>query len=78
MAWTFQSLIDANMTVTAYCHNCHHNQVLDLHALRDRFGPDAPAMNDDIVHKLRCKKCGTRGKIGLTYPPVQNAGKRVP
>ena len=47
--WTFQSLIDAKMTVTAYCHNsaCHHRQPLDLAKLRDRFGPDAPAMADD-------------------------------
>jgi len=30
--WTFQSLIDAKMTVTAHCHHgpCNHNQVLDL------------------------------------------------
>ena len=44
--WTFQSLIDGKMTVTAYCHNsaCYHSQKLDLAKLRDRFGPDAPAM----------------------------------
>ncbi|WP_292106347.1 hypothetical protein [Mesorhizobium sp.] len=48
---TFQSLIDAEMTVTAFCHHapCNHSQKLDLAKLRDRFGPDAPAMADDIV-----------------------------
>lgn len=46
MAWTFQSLIDDRMTVTAYCHNptCNHNATLDLKRMRDRFGPDAPAI----------------------------------
>ncbi|MGX9148350.1 hypothetical protein ACWTU9_32935, partial [Mesorhizobium sp. 128a] len=48
--WTLQSLIDDRMTVTAYCHrpSCHPRQALDLVKLRDRFGPDAPAMEQDI------------------------------
>ena len=52
--WTFQSLIDDKMTVTAHCHNsaCHHSQALDLAELRDRFGPDAPAMADDLTPKI--------------------------
>ena len=52
---TYQSLIDDKMTVTAYCHHpkCHHKQELDLKKLRDRFGPDAPAMEWDIRPKLR-------------------------
>jgi hypothetical protein len=68
--WTYQSLIDGRMTVTAFCQNsaCHHNQRLDLEALRDRFGPDAPAMEWDIRPKLRCQKC--KGKeVGLIYAP---------
>ena len=68
--WTFQSLIDAKMTVMAQCHRapCNHNQVLDLVKLRDRFGPDAPAMADDLIPKLRCAKCGGK-KVGLIYTP---------
>lgn len=69
--WTFQSLIEDKMTVTAYCHNsafCHHNQVLDLPRLRDRFGPDAPAMADDLIPKLKCAKCGGRS-VGVIYTP---------
>jgi hypothetical protein len=70
MAWTYQSLIDGNMTVTAYCHRslCNHNQKLDLKRLRDKFGPDAPAMHDDLAPKLRCTKCGGK-KVGLIYTP---------
>jgi len=66
--WTYQSLIDAGMTISVYCHNsrCHHKATLDLMALRDRFGPDARAMHDDIAPKLRCAKCGGR-EVGLTY-----------
>lgn len=68
--WTLQSLIDDGMKVHAYCHvyRCHHNQKLDLEKLRDRFGPDAPAMSDDLVPKLRCAKCGGK-KVGLIYSP---------
>jgi hypothetical protein len=68
--WTFQSLIDAKMTVMAHCHRppCNHNQVLDLVKLRDRFGPDAPAMSADLIPKLRCAKCGGK-KVGLIYAP---------
>ncbi|PTE11536.1 hypothetical protein C9427_04760 [Mesorhizobium helmanticense] len=68
--WTFQSLIDAKMAVTAHCHNsaCHHRQVLDLVKLGDRFGPDAPAMADDLIPKLKCAKCGSK-RVGLIYTP---------
>jgi hypothetical protein len=43
------------MTVTAHCHHapCNHYQVLDLAKLRE-FGPDAPAMTDDLISNLKC------------------------
>lgn len=68
--WTFQSLIDEKMTVRAHCHRarCNHSQVLDLVKLRDRFGPDAPAMADDLIPKLKCAKCGSK-KVGLIFTP---------
>jgi hypothetical protein len=68
--WTIQQLIDDRMTLTAYCHApmCHHNQRLDINKLRDKLGPDAPAMSDDLVPKLRCTNCGGR-KVGLIYTP---------
>ena len=68
--WTFQSLIDAKMQVTACCHHapCNHHQVLDLVKLRDRFGPHAPAMADDLIPKLKCAKCGSK-RVGLIYTP---------
>jgi hypothetical protein len=69
--WTFGSLIVEQMRVTAFCQNsrCHHNQQLDLKALAAKFGPDAPAMHDDLVPRLKCTKCGGR-QIGLTYTPT--------
>jgi hypothetical protein len=72
MRWTLQTLIDERMTVRAYCHNshCHHNQSLDLEAWRDRLGPDAPAMADELTPRLKCGKCGER-KIGLIYTPAR-------
>lgn len=68
--WTIQSLIDDNMKLHAYCHepSCRHHQSLDLVKLRDRLGPDAPAMADDLITRLRCSKCGGK-KIGLIYSP---------
>lgn len=76
MAWTFAKLIADGMTVRAFCQRsrCNHSQVLDLKALAERFGPDAPAMHDDLVPRLKCRKCGGR-EIGLTYtPPVTPSG----
>jgi len=71
--WTFQTLIDGTMTVTAFCHNpkCHHSQKLDLEALKHKFGPDAPAMEWDLRPKLSCKKCGNTDpkRFGLSYVP---------
>lgn len=61
-SWTIQELINDGMYVTAYCENpqCRHNAELDLEALRDRLGPDHPAMRWDILPKLVCSKCGGR------------------
>ncbi|OBQ81577.1 hypothetical protein [Mesorhizobium sp. WSM3873] len=39
--WTFRELIEAGMSVTGGCLDCHRYQKLDLPALRDRFGADA-------------------------------------
>ena len=68
--WTFQRLIDEKMKLTACCHHapCNHHQLLDLLKLRDRFGPDAPAMEWDIRPKLKCGKCGGKA-VGLIYSP---------
>ncbi|MER9171226.1 hypothetical protein NKI12_28650 [Mesorhizobium australicum] len=70
MDWTFQSLIDGKMAVTAFCNvaACGHSKTLDLEVLRDRFGPDAPAMEWDLRPKLKCEVCGSRD-VGLIYAP---------
>lgn len=77
MTWTVQTLIDADMTVAAHCHriSCHHTQMLDLEKLKERFGPDMPAMHDDLVPRLRCAKCGGK-EVGLTLSPRSNEKRR--
>lgn len=70
MGWTFQTLIDDHMTVTAYCHNsrCHHKAVVPLERFREKYGSDAPAMADDLKAITHCSKCqGT--DIGFIYSP---------
>ncbi|MER9710143.1 hypothetical protein NKJ13_07725 [Mesorhizobium sp. M0174] len=80
--WTLQSLIDGKMRLVAFCHNsrCHHNQTLNLEKLKAKLGPDAPAMADDLIPKLRCAKCGGKA-VGLTYTPdnikVSGMGHRI-
>jgi hypothetical protein len=44
----------------------NHSQMLDLVKLR--FGPDAPAMANDLIPKPKCAKCGGK-KVGLIYTP---------
>ena len=66
--WTVQELIDQRMRLHAYCDSCNHNEMLDLQALRDKIGPDAPAMAGDLIPKLRCAKCGDK-RVSLVYAP---------
>ena len=66
--WTWQSLIDKRITVTAHCHSCSHSQKLDLVKLCDKFGPDAPAMRADILPKLKCDNCGGTD-VDVIYSP---------
>lgn len=70
MTWTVQKLIDGNMRSHVYCENpdCLHNAELDHLALRDRLGPEAPMMRDDILPKLRCSKCGGK-KLDIKLSP---------
>jgi hypothetical protein len=77
MTWILQTLIDHDMTVAAHCRRsaCNHSQLLDLAKLRDRFGPDVPAMHDDLVPRLRCAKCGGK-EVGLTLSPRSNEKRR--
>ena len=70
--WTYQTLIDRRMRVTASCGACHRHKVLDLMALRDRFGPDAPAMAGDIIPRLKCDRCGARRSTLIYAPPDTN------
>lgn len=76
--WTLQSLIDGKMRLVAFCHNskCHHNQALDLEAIKAKLGPDAPAMSDDLIPKLKCARCGGK-QVGLTYTPDYDELKRA-
>lgn len=71
--WTVQGLIDAGMTLTAYCQiaSCSHSQRLDLARLREKLGPDAPAMHDDLAPKMRCSECLGK-QVGLIYSPRSN------
>ncbi|TPM53284.1 hypothetical protein FJ959_22415 [Mesorhizobium sp. B2-2-4] len=70
MRWTVQTLIDGKMHLRAYCHrsSCNHSQDLDLQLLKAKLGPDAPAMADDLIPKLRCARCGGKA-VGLIYSP---------
>ncbi|PBB78176.1 hypothetical protein CK218_25635 [Mesorhizobium sp. WSM3879] len=66
--WTFRELIEAGMSVTGGCLDCHRHQKLDLPAVRDRFGADAPAMEWDLRPRMKCAVCGGK-RITLTYSP---------
>ncbi len=68
MGWTPQKLIDDRMKLTAQCERCNHSHDLDLEALKGKIGPDAPAMRDDLLPKLRCTRCGSKD-VGLIYAP---------
>ena len=72
-----QSLIDERMKVTAFCLDdaCRNVRVLPLEELRDRFGPDAPAMLDDILPLLRCDAGGGKN-VDLTCVPDGSARVR--
>lgn len=68
--WTIQQLIDERMSVHAYCHErtCRHHRELPLDLLRERLGPDHPAMASDLERHLKCSKCGGK-QLGLIYTP---------
>lgn len=66
-AWTVQLLIDCDIAVTVRCA-CQNTQQLNLAPLKEKLGPDAPAMHGDLAPRLRCTKCGSR-IVALQYAP---------
>jgi hypothetical protein len=72
---TLGALIDTGHGLSAHCEAkapygiCGHTQQLDLEALAERLGRDHGSMHTDLAHKLRCSKCGTKGRIGLILQP---------
>ena len=66
--WTFASLIEARMSVHAYCDDCRFHKPLDLAALAERIGSDRPAMSPDLRSVLVCPKCGSK-RTSFIYSP---------
>jgi hypothetical protein len=48
----------------AWCAKCLTGAWLDRQALVARLGPDAAI--PDVARKLRCTRCGTTGRSGIT------------
>ena len=66
--WTFASLIEGRIQVTAHCVDCRFTNEVDLAALRDRLGADRPAMASDFKKLLHCPKCrGKRSSFIYSY-----------
>lgn len=60
------TLADAEKYVyKAECSRCHHNQEIDLAALRISLGPDFKI--DNIRERLRCSECGQTDSIVSFY-----------
>lgn len=76
--WTLSRLLQARMNVRAYCEarGCGHNRQVDLAALMDRIGPDAPAMAPDIAPRFKCAICGSRNVKLIYSPDVRPTGWR--
>lgn len=64
---TLAELIALRHTVTAVCAPCNHHEILDLQALREKYGPDMRLRR--IALRLRCTKCGARD-CGVIVTPV--------
>ncbi|MDF3156159.1 MULTISPECIES: hypothetical protein [Mesorhizobium] len=71
-------MIESGMRVTAHCARCNHSRTLDLEALRERCGADAPAMAADLAPKMRCSNCEQRS-VGFSYTldPTKHSGMGV-
>ncbi|MFA7604884.1 MAG: hypothetical protein WCY29_17960 [Novosphingobium sp.] len=54
---TIQGAIDRGESIRAYCNACHHHALLDLIALRDKYGPDFSMSRKNLAPRLRCTAC---------------------
>ena len=76
--WTIQLLIDCDILISAHCRqqSCDGHQELSLVRLKEKLGPDASAMHQDLAPRYRCAKCGN-DKIELSYSPKDQRTARL-
>lgn len=86
---TIQDAIDRGESIRVYCNVCQHNALLDLLALRDKFGPGFSILRKDLAPRLRCAACdpssprnvslictpGTREYGGNPYTKAKDGGR---
>lgn len=65
---SIQDCIDRGESIRASCNECRHHALLDLLALRDKFGPDFSVLRKDLALRLRCTVCNAKS-ISLTCTP---------
>jgi hypothetical protein len=61
MTGTLRVLINDNYTLTAHCHECNRAADVDLRAMAERYGMDAPVHGPRLIGRglLKCSRCGS-------------------
>ncbi len=67
--YTIEQAIDRGESIRASCNVCRHHALLDLLAIRDKFGPGLSVLRKDLVPRLRCTGCNTKNNASLTCTP---------
>ena len=65
---SIQDSIERGESIRVSCNACRHHALLDLLALRDKFGPDFSVLRKDLAPRLRCTACNAKN-ISLTCTP---------
>lgn len=70
---TIQDLIDTNHKLWSHCESCGRHHLWDLNVLGRKLGFDHSYLHPDIVPKLKCGKCGSKGISITISPPTSSA-----
>jgi hypothetical protein len=75
MTGTIRAVIDGKYRIAAHCNACHYSTWLDMQAMAERYGMDAPVRGPRQIGRglLACSRCGSDNcsmRIHPDLPPM--------
>lgn len=76
MTGTIRQIIDGRYRLSAHCHECNFSAEVDMPAMAERYGLDAPVRGPRLIGRglLKCSHCGSDNCSMRIHPELPRIG----